>query len=66
MVFAPFGLKTVMDLACFGLKSRMVFEGIRECMGRICLFQFQMNKKEKVICEFQMGFKKPFSWRSKK
>ena len=32
--------------------------------GTYLSFQFQMNKKERVICEFQMGFKKSFCWRS--
>ena len=27
-------------------------------------FQFQMNKKESAICEFEIGFKKSFCWRS--
>ena len=27
-------------------------------------FQFQMNKKERVICEFEVDFKKSFCWRS--
>ena len=27
-------------------------------------FQFQMNKKERVICKFEMDIKKSFSWRS--
>ena len=27
-------------------------------------FQFQMNKKETVICEFEMDFKKSVCWRS--
>ena len=27
-------------------------------------FQFQMNKKESVICEFEIGFKKSFCWHS--
>ena len=27
-------------------------------------FQFQMNEKEKVICEFEMNFKKSFCLRS--
>ena len=26
-------------------------------------FQFQMNKKESAICEFEIGFKKSFCWR---
>ena len=28
------------------------------------LFQFQMNKRETLICEFEMKFKKSFCWRS--
>ena len=28
------------------------------------LFQFQMSKKERELCEFEMDFKKSFCWRS--
>ena len=40
-------------------------KGNTEVHKRINLsFQFQMNKKERVICKFQMDFKKSFCWRS--
>ena len=41
------------DFACFGLNSGMVFDG----SAWTCLsFQFQIDKKERVICEFKMDF----------
>ena len=45
---ALFGPKTGIDFAHFGLISGMVS------------FQFQMNKNEIEICEFQMHLKKSF------
>ena len=30
----------------------------------VFVVQFQMNKKERVICEFEVDFKKSFCWRS--
>ena len=50
------------DFACFALNSGMVFDG----SAWTCLsFQFQMDKKERVICEFEMDFQKYFCWHSK-
>ena len=41
------------DFACFGLNSGMVFDG----SAWTCLsLQFQMDKKERVICEFETEF----------
>ena len=41
------------DFACFGLNSGMVFDG----SASTCLsFQFQTEKKERVICKFEMNF----------
>ena len=37
-----------------GLESGMVFEGTREFMEAYLSFQFQMSKKEREICEFEM------------
>ena len=52
-----FDPKTGMDFAHFGLESGMVYEGtVSMCSS----FQFQMNKKESVMCEFEMDFKKSF------
>ena len=48
-----FGLKTGIDFAHFGLESGMVFEGTMHLS-----FQSQMSKKEREICEFEMGFTK--------
>ena len=39
----------------------MVFEEMHE---HFFSFQFQMNKKERVICEFEVAFKKSFCLRS--
>ena len=60
--FLPrFGLKTGTDFAYYGLESGLVFEkttGVYECIYR--RFQFQMNKKERELCEFVVGFKRSF------
>ena len=57
-----FGLKTGTDFPYFGLNSSMVSEEIHE---RICRFNSKlMNKKERVICEVEVDFKKSFCWRS--
>ena len=60
--FLPrFGLKTGTDFAYYGLESGLVFEkttGRYESIYR--RFQFQMNKKEREKCEFEVGFKKSF------
>ena len=55
-----FSLKTGTDFSYFGLKSSMVFEEMHE---RICRFNSKlMNKKERVICEVEVGFKNSFCW----
>ena len=57
-----FGLKTGIDFAHFGLdqslESGMVNKGT--CVSMCPSFQFQMNKKEIVICEFEMDIKSDF------
>ena len=56
-----FGLKTGIAFAYFSLESVMVFEkttGPYESIYR--RFQFQMNKKEREICEILVDFKKSF------
>ena len=45
-----------MHFAHFGLESGMVFEGTTERMN-VFIVQFQMSKKEKEICEFEMDLK---------
>ena len=53
-----FGLKTGIHFAHFGLESGMVFEGTTGVQLRTFLsFQFQMSKKEREICEFEMALK---------
>ena len=64
-----FGLKRGIDFAWSGLNSGMVFEGIHERICRFSLGRFnskwiRKNWKERVICEFEVDFKKSFSWRS--
>ena len=49
-----FGLTTGIHFTHFGLKSGMVFEGTTGPYERIFLFQFQMSKTEREICEFEM------------
>ena len=57
-----FGLKTGIDFAHFGLdqslESGVVNKGTSVSM--CSSFQFQMNKKESVICEFEMDIKNSF------
>ena len=58
-----FGLKTGIHFAHFGLESAMVFEGTTGAFERIFIVscdQFQMNKNEIGICEFEMHLKKFF------
>ena len=59
-----FGLKTGTLLAQFGLESGMVFEGTTECMNVSVSFQFQIGKKEREICEFEMDLNNSFCLRS--
>ena len=57
-----YGLKMGIDFAHFGLESGMVFGGTTGVYERIILsFQFQMNKKEREICEFKLDLKNFFS-----
>ena len=57
-----YGLKMGIDFAHFGLESGMVFGGTTGMYERIILsFQFQMNKKEREICEFKLDLKNFFS-----
>ena len=60
-VLRRFVRKTGIDFAYFGLNSGMVFVGIT---WTYMSFQFHMNKKKRVTCEFEVDFKKSFSWRS--
>ena len=47
------------DFAHFGLELGMVFEDTMGMYEHICLFNlFQMNRKERVTCEFKMDLKK--------
>ena len=47
--------------AHFGLESGMVFEGTKgESVWTYLLFQLQMSKKEREICEFEMALKNFF------
>ena len=48
-----FVLKTGVHFVHFGLELGMVFEGTTECM-KVFIVQFQMIKKEREICEFEM------------
>ena len=48
-----FGLKTGIDFAHFGLEPGMVFKGTAVANLKT---QFQMSKKEREICEFEMDF----------
>ena len=53
-----FGLKTGMHFAHFCLESGMVFGVTTGVQLRTYLsFQFQMSKKEREICEFEMAWK---------
>ena len=59
--FRRFDLKTGIDFAYVGVESGMVFEkttGRYESIYR--RFQFQMNKKERELCEFVVDFKSFF------
>ena len=55
-----FGVKTSIDFDHFGLESGLIFKGTTGMYERIYFFQFQMSKKEREICEFEMDFKKSF------
>ena len=43
----PFGLKTGIDFAHFGLEPGMVFKGTAVAGTNVFLFQFQMSMKER-------------------
>ena len=53
-----FDLKTGIDFAHFGLELGSGVWGNYNCVSMCSSFQFLMNKKESVICEFEMDFKK--------
>ena len=55
-----FGLKTSIDFVHFGLESGMVFKGTTGVSEHFLSFQFQMNKNEVEICEFEKYLKKIF------
>ena len=60
-----FDLKTGMEIAYFGLSSGKVFKGIRECVNVSVVWTTKwIRKRDRVICEFEMDFKKSFCWRS--
>ena len=59
-IFCRFGLKTGIDFAHFGREAGMVYEGTYGCVSVCSSFQFHVNKKESVICEFEMVLKKSF------
>ena len=59
-----FGLKTGIHFAYFGLESSMVFERELRIISTHLSFQFQMNKKEREICEFEVGLNSFFCLRS--
>ena len=53
-VFAPFWSERGSHFAHFGLESGMVSGGTTGVYECICRFKFQMSKKEREICEFEM------------
>ena len=55
-----FGLKTGIYFAHFGLESVWFFGGTTRVYERYLSFQFQMNNKEREICEFEMDLKNFF------
>ena len=59
-ILQRFGLKTGIDFAYFGLESGMVLEGTTGVYWTYLSFQFQMTKKERKMCQFEMDFKKSF------
>ena len=44
--------------------NRVWFTKELQCVWMCSSFQFLMSKKESLICEFEMDFKKSFCWRS--
>ena len=63
VILGRFGLKTGIDFASFGL-GWYSFRGNYDSASKYSLFQFKRSKKEIVISEFEMDFKKSFRWRS--
>ena len=55
-----FGLKTGIEFAHLDLESVMFFLGNYESVWTYLSFQLQMNKKERIICEFEINFKNSF------
>ena len=55
-----FGLKTGTDFSHFGLESGYGLRGKYGSLLTYLSFQFQMRKKEREICEFEMDFKNFF------
>ena len=51
------GLKTGIYFAHFGLESVWFFGRTTRVYERYLSFQFQMNNKEREICEFEMDLK---------
>ena len=60
MVFVSFWSENGYTPCPFGLESSIVFEGTKGVRERIYFFQFQMSKKEREICEFEMDLKYSF------
>ena len=59
--FCCSGLKTGIDFPHFGLESGMVLEGtMRVYEHNYLSFQFQMNKKKRVISGLKQDLKKSF------
>jgi len=59
------GLKTGIEFTHIVLESGMVFEGTAGVCKRICCFNSKQERKKRLICEFEMDFKKSFfCWRS--
>ena len=53
-----FGLKTGIGFVYFGLELGMFLRELQECVNvLILLFQFQMTKKERKMCKFEMDFR---------
>ena len=62
-ILRRFGLKTGIHFAQFSLESQRIRYGFRGNYGSVrtyLSFQFQMSKKEREICEFEMDLKNFF------
>ena len=64
MVFALFWSENVYRVRPFWSGISYGFRGNDWSVLTYLLFQFQMNKKERVIWELKKDFKKSFYWRS--